>query len=179
MTVTGGSTRPNRGGGLGSRPCFRGVGSSVRGLRDWGNHDSSRVPVGVGVGDGLAVLAVSGASTSTRTTSAASTGCWCLGVRPCIPAAAAAATATAAYGDGYGDCGWRRAAVFWTGQADGCGLGRNFRGRGSWWYVGGVASGCLVGRGRQPGAVVGGAALGVDGSRAGLEGRLGDGFGHS
>jgi hypothetical protein len=171
--VTGGSTRPNRGSGLGSRSCFRGVrGSSVCGLRDRGNHDSSRVPVGVGVGDGLAVLAVSG--TSTRTTSAVSTGCWCLGVRPCIPAAAAAA----AYGDGYRDCRWRRAAVSWTGQADGCGLGRNFRGCSSWWTVGGVASGCLVGRGRQPGAVVGGAALGVDGSRAGLECRLGDCFGH-
>ena len=172
MTVTGGSTRPNRGRRLGSRSCVRGVrGSSARGFRNRGNHDSGRVAVGVGVGDGLAVLAVPGASTSTGTTAAASTGCWCLGGRPCIPAAAAAA-----YSDGYGDCGWTRAAVSWAGQADGCGLGRNFWGRSSWWNVGGVAGGCLVGRGCQPGAVVGGAALGVNGSRAGLERRLGDGL---
>jgi hypothetical protein len=40
-----------------------------------------------------------------------------------------------------------------------------------------VTGGCLVGRGRQPGAVVGGATLSVDGSRAGLERCLGDGLG--
>lgn len=173
MTVTGSSARSHRGRRLGSS-CSgsRGArGSTARGFRNRGDHDSGRVAVGVGVGDGLAVLAGSGASTSAstriRTTSAVSTGCWCLSVRSCIPAAA--------YRDGYRDCGWRGTAVSWTGQGDGCCLGGRWDRCGD---IGRVARGCLVGRRRQPGAVVGGAALGVDRSRAWLEGRLGDGLGH-
>jgi hypothetical protein len=91
-------------------------------------------------------------------------GLWCLSVCCCVPAGD---------GNGYGKCGWRGAAAW---QADSCGHGRGSRG-GSWWNVGGEAGSRLVGRGRQPGAVVGGAALAVNGGRAGLERRLGDGFG--